>query len=214
MIEFLKLDKLILKKITPKINWSSEPQSIKIHDKERIEALDLYWQTRNILENHSIKAFFPFPFNGNLPGSSTLFYFSLLYTPVLLGFNGTILGGFTTDWASSTKAELVAIITAIITCPPNIKAHLKNALNDAADTIAKERHSSKEYLHINASHLPNQTCHLLINILKILKEYTLQSRIDWEYSQLWFKYNSFLNQHVKNTPNISVGTSNIKVTIY
>ncbi|PKY55539.1 hypothetical protein RhiirA4_427591 [Rhizophagus irregularis] len=180
------------------------------------------------------------------------------------------------EWASSTKAELVAIITALIVCPSQstvtiytdslscintfnnlkspklstrrfqkinncalwntlkhiinefklqvtlikVKAHSGDSLNDAADILAKSGCSSKEYMNFNFHHTKTQTCHLqfngttiidrnirktskrMINFqyferhlahqnLQIIKDYTLNNIIDWEYSQLWFKYNSF-----------------------
>ncbi|PKC58987.1 hypothetical protein RhiirA1_470111 [Rhizophagus irregularis] len=50
-----------------------------------------------------------------------------------------------------------------------VKAHSDNPLNDAADILAKEAHQN----------------------LQKVKHYALNNIIDWEYSQLWFKYNSF-----------------------
>ncbi|PKK62541.1 hypothetical protein RhiirC2_790232 [Rhizophagus irregularis] len=101
-----------------------------------------------------------------------------------------------------------------------VKAHSNNNLNDAADLLAKDGRTSPEHFNINVSHLPNQPCHLkfnddiiidrnirksinrIINFqymerhishhnLSRIKYYTLQNLIDWEYTQLWFKYNSF-----------------------
>ncbi|PKY17906.1 hypothetical protein RhiirB3_430623 [Rhizophagus irregularis] len=184
--------------------------------------------------------------------------------------------GASREWASSTKAELMALITALIVCPPNstitiytdsnncistfnnlhspkltarrfqkinnctlwntlkhiistlklevtlkkVKAHSENTLNDATDTLAKEGTSSKDYLKFNIHHLKTQPCHLeffdtmvidrnirktikrIINFqyferhlkhknLHKVKDYALNNLIDWEFSQLWFKYNSF-----------------------
>lgn len=180
------------------------------------------------------------------------------------------------EWASSTKAELVAIITALIVCPPHstiniytdsnncintfndlhspkltarrfqklnncslwntpehiintlhlkvslikVKAHSDNPLNDAADILAKEGRSSINFIQFNIQHIKTQTCHLTFNNtttvdrniwksirritnfqyfewhlahqnLQKVKHYALNNIIDWEYSQLWFKYNSF-----------------------
>ncbi|POG60069.1 ribonuclease H-like domain-containing protein [Rhizophagus irregularis DAOM 181602=DAOM 197198] len=119
------------------------------------------------------------------------------------------------EWASSTKAELVAIITALIVCPPHstiniytdsnncintfndlhspkltarlslikVKAHSDNPLNDAADILAKEGRSSINFIQFNIQHIKTQTCHLTFNNTTTVDH--------WEYSQLWFKYNSF-----------------------
>ncbi|EXX70865.1 hypothetical protein RirG_083660 [Rhizophagus irregularis DAOM 197198w] len=189
--------------------------------------------------------------------------------------NITYLGA-SREWASSTKAKLLAIITALIVCPPNsnitiytdsnncintfnnlrspkltarhfqkinnctlwnmlkhiiltlklnvillkVKAHSEDALNDAANTLAKEGLLSKNYIRFNIQHLKTQPCHLefydntiidrniqksikqIINFqyfewhlqhknLHKVKDYALDNLIDWEFSQLWFKYNSF-----------------------
>ncbi|PKK69723.1 hypothetical protein RhiirC2_712442 [Rhizophagus irregularis] len=180
------------------------------------------------------------------------------------------------DWPSSSKAELVAILTSLIVCPPNsnihihtdsaaciatfnslyspkltarqfqklnnctlwntikhiintlklkvslfkVKVHSGHALNDAADLLAKNGILSKDFFQINIQYLPTQRCHLTFNDsiiidrnirksvkriinfqyfeqhlshqnLHKLKDYTLDNIIDWEFSQLWFKYNPF-----------------------
>ncbi|POG67801.1 hypothetical protein GLOIN_2v1843361 [Rhizophagus irregularis DAOM 181602=DAOM 197198] len=180
------------------------------------------------------------------------------------------------DWPSSSKAELMAILTALITCTPNskvqiytdsascidtfnklnspkltarrfqklnnctiwntvkyiintlklnvslikVKAHSGNPLNDAADMLAKEGSLSTDYLNIKIQHINTQSYHLTFNDTIIIdrnirkttkritnfqnfqkhlshnqldriKHHALNNLIDWEYSQLWFKYNSF-----------------------
>ncbi|CAB4427284.1 unnamed protein product [Rhizophagus irregularis] len=101
-----------------------------------------------------------------------------------------------------------------------VKAHSGNPLNDAADTLAKDGRLSTDYLQFNIQHIKTQTCHLKFNDTTIIdrnirksikriinfqyferhlahqnlqkvKHYALNNIIDWEYSQLWFKYNSF-----------------------
>ncbi|PKB94808.1 hypothetical protein RhiirA5_438002 [Rhizophagus irregularis] len=148
--------------------------------------------------------------------------------------------GASQEWASSTKAELMAIITALIinNCTLwntqkhiittlnlqvtfiKVKAHSGDVMNDAADILAKEGSLSKDYLKINVQHLKTQTCHMIFNNniiidrnirkstkriinfqyfdqhlkhknLHKVKDYALDNVIDWEFSQLWFKYNSF-----------------------
>ncbi|PKK63163.1 hypothetical protein RhiirC2_789305 [Rhizophagus irregularis] len=183
--------------------------------------------------------------------------------------------GASREWASSTKAELLAIITALIVCPPSstitihtdsnncintynklsspkltarrfqninnctlwntlkyiistlqlsvsfikVKAHSGDILNDTADILAKEGSRSTEYITFNIQHIKNQRCHLTFhdgtvidrNIRKSIKriinfqyferhlkhqnihrikDYALNNLIDWEFSQIWFKYNS------------------------
>lgn len=102
-----------------------------------------------------------------------------------------------------------------------VKAHSGHPLNDAADLLAKEGTSFKEFFQINVQHLTTQPCHLTFNDsiiidcnirktlkriinfqyfeqhlshqnLHKLKDYTLDNIIDWEFSQLWFKYNPFI----------------------
>ncbi|PKK62779.1 hypothetical protein RhiirC2_789854 [Rhizophagus irregularis] len=183
--------------------------------------------------------------------------------------------GASREWASSTKAELLAIITALIVCPPSstitihtdsnncintynklsspkltarhfqninnctlwntlkyiistlqlsvsfikVKVHSGDTLNDTADILAKEGSRLTEYITFNIQHIKNQRCHLTFhdgtiidrNIRKSIKriinfqyferhlkhqnihrikDYALNNLIDWEFSQIWFKYNS------------------------
>ncbi|PKY54421.1 hypothetical protein RhiirA4_426769 [Rhizophagus irregularis] len=184
--------------------------------------------------------------------------------------------GSTKEWPSSSKAELIAILTTLIVCPPNsnisihtdsasciatfnmlsspkltarrfqklnncalwntvkhiinvlklnvslikVKAHSGHPLNDAADLLAKEGLLSKDFLQINIQHITTQSCHMkfndsiivdrnirksikrIINFqyfeqhlshqnIHLIKTYALENIIDWEFSQLWFKYNPF-----------------------
>ncbi|PKY54146.1 hypothetical protein RhiirA4_472792 [Rhizophagus irregularis] len=197
------------------------------------------------------------------------------------------------NWPSSSKAELIAILTALV-CPPQssieiytdsatciftfnalyspkltarrlqkinncaiwntikfiintlklkvslfkVKAHSGHPLNDAADLLAKQGLTSKEYLNINIQHINTQSCHLkfnddiiidrsirkttkrIINFqyferhlahcnLDKIKEYALNTVIDWEFSQLWFKYNPFMKptseKYTKHRPTTTSG---------
>ncbi|CAB4391259.1 unnamed protein product [Rhizophagus irregularis] len=202
--------------------------------------------------------------------------------------------GASREWASSTKAELLAIITALIVCPPSstitihtdsnncintynklsspkltarrfqninnctlwntlkyiistlqlsvsfikVKAHSGDTLNDTADILAKEGSRSTEYITFNIQHIKNQRCHLTFhdgtiidrNIRKSIKriinfqyferhlkhqnihrikDYALNNLIDWEFSQIWFKYNSLskptseqYSKHVKSNDHL------------
>ncbi|PKY55690.1 hypothetical protein RhiirA4_475331 [Rhizophagus irregularis] len=153
--------------------------------------------------------------------------------------------GASCEWASLTKAELLAIITALIVCPPNstitiytdsnncintfnnlqspklttrrfqkinnctlwntlkhiistlklsvslikVKVHSGDALNDAAEcryAYQNIRKSIKRIINFQyfEQHLAHQNLHKI-------KQYALNKNIDWEYFQLWFKYNSF-----------------------
>ncbi|RGB38132.1 hypothetical protein C1646_756069 [Rhizophagus diaphanus] len=86
--------------------------------------------------------------------------------------------GSATEWASSSKVELIAIITALITCP--LQSHV-NIYTDSANCIATFNKLSSPKLTALKAHSNNplnDTADLL-------------AKEDWEYSQLWFKYNSF-----------------------
>uniref|UniRef100_U9T121 RNase H type-1 domain-containing protein n=1 Tax=Rhizophagus irregularis (strain DAOM 181602 / DAOM 197198 / MUCL 43194) TaxID=747089 RepID=U9T121_RHIID len=203
----------------------------------------------------------------------------------IMGYNWIFSSNFTDnikhsgsckEWPSSLKAELVAILTSLIVCPPDsnvhiytdsasciatfnmlyppkltarhfqklnncalwntlkhiinvlklkislfkVKANSGHPLNDAADLLAKEGLLSKDFLQINIRHITTQACHLTFNDsiiidrnirksvkriinfqyfeqhlshqnLHKIKDYSLENIIDWEFSQLWFKYNPF-----------------------
>ncbi|GBC13240.2 ribonuclease H-like domain-containing protein [Rhizophagus irregularis DAOM 181602=DAOM 197198] len=90
------------------------------------------------------------------------------------------------EWASSTKAELVAIITALIVCPPHSTINIYTDSNNCINTF-------------NDLHSPKLTARRFqkLNNLKAHSDNPLNdaadilAKEDWEYSQLWFKYNSF-----------------------
>ncbi|PKC61825.1 hypothetical protein RhiirA1_465969 [Rhizophagus irregularis] len=166
----------------------------------------------------------------------------------IMGYEDIKYLGSCKEWPSSSKAELVAILTALITYPPEsnvqihtdsascintfnslyspkltarrfqklnncglwntikhiintlklkvslhkVKVHSGHPLNDTADSLAKEGLSSKEFLQINIQHIKTQACYLRFNNEINIDRNIHKTIKHWEYSQLWFKYNSFI----------------------
>ncbi|GBC20790.1 ribonuclease H-like domain-containing protein [Rhizophagus irregularis DAOM 181602=DAOM 197198] len=184
--------------------------------------------------------------------------------------------GKTVEWASSTRAEIFAILTCLIICPPNshvtiftdsqcaidtyyslqhykmtprrlqklnnvllwqaikwiiqslnltiklnkVQAHSGNTYNDIADTLAKAGCEQPDIISISPVGVKPQKGYIKFNeefiidrnirktlkkpinfrnierqishrSLHIIKTFTLEHRINWEYTQYWMSFNPF-----------------------
>ncbi|POG69875.1 hypothetical protein GLOIN_2v1842130 [Rhizophagus irregularis DAOM 181602=DAOM 197198] len=184
--------------------------------------------------------------------------------------------GKTVEWASSTRAEIFAILTCLIICPPNshvtiftdsqcaidtyyslqhykmtprrlqklnnvllwqaikwiiqslnltiklnkVQAHSGNTYNDIADTLAKAGCEQPDIISISPVGVKPQKGYIKFNeefiidrnirktlkkpinfrnierqishrSLHIIKTFTLEQRINWEYTQYWMSFNPF-----------------------
>ncbi|CAB4377837.1 unnamed protein product [Rhizophagus irregularis] len=184
--------------------------------------------------------------------------------------------GATTQWPSSTRAEIMAVLTCLIVCPPNsliniftdsqctidtftslsnykltpkrkqkinniilwqaiqqiiaelnlqvqftkVKAHSGVEYNDKADKLAKDGCDSNTIISISPKGVKAQKGHIMFNNdiiidrnirktlkiplnfrnierqmshkpLQVLKSFTINHIINWEFSQLWINYNPF-----------------------
>ncbi|PKC10154.1 hypothetical protein RhiirA5_471922 [Rhizophagus irregularis] len=98
------------------------------------------------------------------------------------------------DWPSSSKAELMAILTALITCTLNSNVQIYTDSASCIDTFNKlnsPKLTARQFQKLNNCTIWNavkciiNTLGLNVSLIKV------KAHSDWEYSQLWFKYNSF-----------------------